>query len=417
MDRPFLRQEALPTLDLARLADWLVGAGLQGGQVADVLGEFCRRLNAAGLRLARAHVSMSTLHPLVRAYGYTWSRSTGSVEASEFEHSDEVSEAWRRSPFNHMIETSTTRMRRRLTGPDALLDYPVLAEFRAQGVTDWYAAIFDFGFRVDDRSASALGLVCSFSTDREGGFSETDITFLETILPMLALTIKSIVSIQISRSLLATYLGRDAAERVFLGQVRRGSVLSTDAVLLFADLQGFTTLADAMPTTELVSMLDDYLDAMTRPVEARGGQVLKFMGDGVLAVFALGTEGRAGTCRTALEAAVAAQQEVARLNRGRADAGQPGLVLDLALHVGEVLYGNVGSATRLDFTVIGPAVNEASRIEALCKELGRPVLVSEEFAEVALDCRDRLVSLGRHRLRGVSGERELFGLAPEGGTT
>lgn len=417
MDQPFVRQDALPTLDLARLANWLVETGLQGGRVPDVLGELCRRLNASGLRLARAHVSMTTLHPLVRAYGYTWSRATETVEESEFEHSDEVSEAWRTSPFSHMLDSATLRMRRRLTGPDALLDYPVLAEFRDQGMTEWYAAIFDFGFRVNDLSASAMGLVCSFATDRDGGFSDTDIAFLETILPVMALSVKSIVSFQISRSLLSTYLGRDAADRVFLGQVKRGSVLSTHAVLFFADLQGFTSLADAVPTTELVGMLDDYLDAMTRPVEARGGQVLKFMGDGVLAIFALGEEGRAEVCRTALEAAMQAQTEVAELNRRRAEAGLPGLALDLALHVGEVLYGNVGSATRLDFTVIGPAVNEAARIEALCKDLDRPILVSEDFAAIATHCREQLASLGRHRLRGVSGETELFGLSRPGRAT
>lgn len=417
MDQPFVRQDALPTLDLARLANWLVETGLQGGRVPDLLGELCRRLNASGLRLARAHVSMTTLHPLVRAYGYTWSRATETVEESEFEHSDEVSEAWRTSPFSHMLDSATLRMRRRLTGPDALLDYPVLAEFRDQGMTEWYAAIFDFGFRVNDLSASAMGLVCSFATDRDGGFSDTDIAFLETILPVMALSVKSIVSFQISRSLLSTYLGRDAADRVFLGQVKRGSVLSTHAVLFFADLQGFTSLADAVPTTELVGMLDDYLDAMTRPVETRGGQVLKFMGDGVLAIFALGEEGRAEVCRTALEAAMQAQTEVAELNRRRAEAGLPGLALDLALHVGEVLYGNVGSATRLDFTVIGPAVNEAARIEALCKDLDRPILVSEDFAAIATHCREQLASLGRHRLRGVSGETELFGLSRPGRAT
>jgi adenylate cyclase len=182
-------------------------------------------------------------------------------------------------------------------------------------------------------------------------------------------------------------------------------------VLLFTDLQGFTALADTIPGHDLIALLDDYFGCMVQPVAAHGGEVLKFMGDGMLAAFAVVLGDRAEVCAAALEAAEEILVLVDRLNADRRAAGKPAADLDISLHIGRVLYGNVGSDTRLDFTVIGPAVNEASRIEALCTPLGRPLLMSQAFAEAATASRERLVSLGRHRLRGVREETELFGLA------
>jgi len=399
--------------DLGETAAWLVGSGLAGGRVEFILSQFCERLNGSGLRLARAYAAMSTLHPLVRAHGYTWDRRNGGVEHSFFQHSDEVTDAWRQSPFAHMIANEVTTLRRRLTGPDARLDYPVLAEFRDLGLTDWYAQLFDFGFGKSVLSGQ-IGLVCSLATDRDGGFTEADMASIGALLPVMALAIKSTMSFSLSKTLLATYLGDDPAERVFLGQVRRGSVLSMKGVLFYADLRGFTQLADTLPREAIVELLDGYLDIMTRPVETRGGEVLKFMGDGLIATFGLGKLDQADVCRTALDAAAETQAEIDRFNRERAAQGLPTMQLDLALHLGEVLYGNVGSATRLDFTVVGPAVNETARIETLCKELEEPVLVSASFAAAARHCGARLRSLGLHSLRGVRERTELFALVRAG---
>jgi adenylate cyclase len=215
----------------------------------------------------------------------------------------------------------------------------------------------------------------------------------------------------IAAGLLQAYLGEDAGRRVHAGAVARGSVERMRAVLWFADIRGFTTIADTMPGDVVVDMLDEVFETLTATLRARGGQVLKFIGDGMLATFAVDATNRAETCRRALDAAVEAMQALDALNGTRAAAGKPVAAVDLALHLGEVLYGNVGATDRLDFTVIGPAVNEVARIETLCGTLDRKVLVSAELAAAAAeDGNGRLEPLGRHALRGVREAREIFAL-------
>ena len=213
----------------------------------------------------------------------------------------------------------------------------------------------------------------------------------------------------IAAGLLAAYLGGDAARRVHAGAVERGSVESIRAVLWYADIRAFTAIADTTPGPVVIELLDEVFETLTAALRPRGGQVLKFLGDGMLATFPFEEATREQICRRALDAAGEAMHAVDRLNAARREAGRPAAAVDLALHLGEVLYGNVGAVDRLDFTVIGPAVNEVARIEALCEPLGRRVLVSAELAAAIGDgC--RLEPLGRHRLRGVRDEREIFGL-------
>jgi adenylate cyclase len=213
------------------------------------------------------------------------------------------------------------------------------------------------------------------------------------------------------QGLLEAYLGTDPAARVLAGTVRRGEVLDVEAVLFYADLRSFTPLADTLPGRDLLALLDGCFDCMARPLTRLGGEILKFMGDGMLAIFRTDDRRRAETCTAALAAASEALDLMDLLAARRREAGQATPGLDIALHVGTVQYGNVGTDTRLDFTVIGPAVNEAARIEALCGPLGRPLLVSQAFAAAASASRQHLVSLGRHQLRGVREETELFTLA------
>jgi len=213
----------------------------------------------------------------------------------------------------------------------------------------------------------------------------------------------------IASGLLEAYLGGDAGRRVHAGAVERGSVESIRAVLWFADMRGFTKLADSTAGLEVIELLDEVFETLTAPLRSRGGQVLKFMGDGMLAIFPLLAKTQAETCRNAIDAAREAMHALDRVNRARAEASKPVAEVDLALHIGEVLYGNVGAADRLDFTVIGPAVNEAARIETLCEPLGRKVLVSADFAAIADSC-NGLQPLGHHRLRGVREPRAIFGL-------
>ncbi len=235
-------------------------------------------------------------------------------------------------------------------------------------------------------------------------------TLLRATLPALSLALKAHVGHVIAAGLLQTYLGEDAGRRVHAGAIARGSVESVHAVLWFADIRGFTTIADTVPGSLVIEMLDEVFETLTATLRQRGGQVLKFLGDGMLATFAIEGTSRAETCRRALDAAAEAMHALDTLNAARAAAGKPIAAVDLALHIGDVLYGNVGATDRLDFTVIGPAVNEVARIEALCEKLGRKVLISAELAAAAEDDTLRLEPLGRHSLRGVREPRELFAL-------
>lgn len=407
-----------PADDLADLGVWLSESGLLNRPMDQVVDTFCRRLNAAGCAIERVFVGLSTLHPLVRAYSYFWGRKTGATPLMSFAHADIASPVWQNSPFATMIREHNYRRRQSLDASDAELKSPVLIELKASGCTDWYGLLFSFSsvpVDISDRThpseAGQLGLAVSFATDRPNGFTDADLALLDRYVPIFALALKGGTMGMIGQSLLATYLGKDPAARVTSGVIQRGKVQSVEAVLFYADLRDFTRIADTEPGEVVVAMLDEYFDCMAQPVVKRGGEVLKFLGDGLLATFGIGTESRSDVCATALDAAQEAFGAVEALNVKRNAAGLPATQLDIALHIGEVLYGNVGTETRLDFTVIGPAVNEASRIELLCKELGQNLLISDRFHDAANKCRGRLLSLGRHELRGVRGTTELFTLA------
>jgi adenylate cyclase len=301
------------------------------------------------------------------------------------------------------------RMRRHLiTGPDQR-DFPILEEFYAAGATDYFAQVFTFG---GDDPSQGNGVFFSFTSDGPGGFADDNLLLIQTALPALALAIKSDAAHVIAAGLLAAYLGADAGRRVHAGAVVRGSVESVHAILWYADIRGFTGIADSEPGLTVVRLLDEVFETLTAPLRRRGGQVLKFIGDGMLAVFDFDHSDPAAICRLALEAVREALTALDLMNGGREYTMLPAARVDFALHLGEVLYGNIGAADRLDFTVIGPAVNEVDRIEKLCEPLGRSVLLSSEFAKAAGETCG-LVPLGRHLLRGVREPRELYGLANE----
>ena len=294
-------------------------------------------------------------------YGYTWRRDLNAIEPEQYAHGSDEGEDFLSSPFNHLIQRArggeaNPSMRRRLGAGADQRDFPVLEEFFAKGATDYVAQLFIYG-EDGDRSQGS-GIVYSFATDRKGGFSEDDTTLLQATLPALSLAMKAHAAHVIASGLLGTYLGEDAGRRVHAGAVTRGSVEKLSAVIWYADIRGFTPISDAAPGAVIVDLLNDVFEIMTASLRPRGGQVLKFIGDGMLATFSFEEADRAETCRRALDAAIEAMQQLGALNTIRAAAGVPVASVDLALHIGEVLYGNVGASDRLDFTVIGPAVNE-----------------------------------------------------------
>jgi adenylate cyclase len=394
---------------------WAVGEGLRGTDAEVLFDGLCRRLVEAGVPLWRAFAGMRTLHPQWAGYGYIWWRHLNAIQPRQFERGDAYEQDILNSPIGHLIREAETSpgtgdpwrsLRRRLAGPEAQIDLPALDQLAAAGATDYFAEIVRFGGNDPSRGT---GIGYSFATDRLDGFHDDDLVLLKAALPIVSLAMMTHAGYTIASGLLGAYLGADAGRRVHAGAVERGSVESIRAVLWYADIRAFTALADTTPGAAVIELLDEVFEALTAALRPRGGQVLKFLGDGMLAIFPFADGEREQICRRALDAAAEAMNEVDRLNARRCEAGKPAVSVDLALHLGEVLYGNVGAVDRLDFTVIGPAVNEAARIEALCEPLGRRVLVSAEFARAVGDGR-RLVPLGHHALRGVRYLSELFGL-------
>ena len=392
---------------------WAVRQGLHGAAVDALFDGFCQRLVIAGLPLWRGFAGMRTLHPQWGGYGYTWRRDLNAIEYDRFGRGVDTNPDWVESPFRFLInrirgsDDGVVWMRRRLKGPDARLDFPVLKSLAAAGATDYFAQFFRFGPGGDP--SRGTGVAYSFATDRSDGFAEDDLTLLRAVLPAASIAMMAKAGHTIARSLLKSYLGGDAGQRVHAGAIDRGSVDTIRAALWYADIRGFTAIADTAPGPVVIELLDEVFETLTAALRPRDGQVLKFLGDGMLAIFPCSEATQDVTCARALDAATEAMTALAALNEARRAAGKPTAAVDLALHLGDVLYGNVGAVDRLDFTVIGPAANEVARIEALCEPLNRNLLLTAEFAASMTD-RSRLEPLGRHDLRGVREPREIFGL-------
>ena len=365
---------------------------------------FCEGLAAAGIPLWRAQVSMRTLHPTIDSIAYIWRPGRG-IKSVSYEYTDADSEAFQRSPFYYLLNSDESALRISLEGENEL-DFRILEDFRERGATDYYLRHVEFSFQRSGKSET--GVLASWTSDRDGDFTDRDIATLDRLLPRLALLLKSTLTYEFAGNVLDTYVGHDAAGRILDGDISLGSADVIKAVLVFTDLRGFTRLADTAPREEQIAMLNSFFDCMVGPITDRGGQVLKFIGDGLLAVFDLADRPNRSVCEDSLAAAVGAIKAARELNAARAKEGKTELRLNLALHLGDVHYGNIGSGGRQDFTVIGPAVNEANRIENLCRTLERDPLISESFARAAADCSDYLVSLGYHPLRGVREPQELF---------
>jgi adenylate cyclase len=398
--------------DLIPLHAWLIEAGTNDAATETLFDGFCERLSAAGVPIARGFLSIAGLHPLRRAYSLTWNYGR-SVEATDFAHDSMATALWQTSPFRHMLDTKTRRLHRRLVGDVAMLDFEVLREFRDAGMSEWLALIYGFGWSAAPATTNQFGVILSWATSeavgRGDGWSALELAAIEELSGTLALAVKGNIAPAVAHDLLAAYLGGDAAERVSAGQVRRGSVSRIAAAILCADVRGFTNFAEETAPEEVTRRLNGIFDCLGEPVRTARGEILKFLGDGVLAVF-LPPDG--ANVAVVTPAALAAAREiltrVEALNITETEAGNPALSLNIALHAGEVTYGNIGTADRLDFTVIGPAVNEAARLEKLCKELGTPILISKSFVQAAQGVREHLLPVGRHPLRGVREVQEVF---------
>ena len=394
---------------LLRLAGLIAEAGLAGQGELNLLQRFCERALAEGLPLARALVGVDTLHPVLEGSVFAWQRDgEDRIRQSDYARSEGDGEKWLRSPFYRLLESGESMIRRRLDAHYNGGEFPILDELRDQGITDYVAIINRFG--ADARIGEVDCVFSSWATDRADGFSDGHLAMLQFLVPQVALAVKSASFARIAETLVNTYLGRDAGQRVLEGHITRGVADRINATLWFSDLEHFTRISDTAPPADIIPFLNDYAGALVSAIHGQDGDVLKFIGDGILAVF---SKGDAETrCRQALAAAADARERVAKLNAARVAEGKPVTNFYLGLHVGEVFFGNIGSVDRLDFTVVGPAVNETSRIAAMCRSLDQQVLLSSAFAGAAPGCREGLVSVGRYALRGVAMPQELFTLDP-----
>lgn len=401
-----------PPADAAdALAARLVQLGLEGAHFTTILDTFCKGVRAAGVPLLRAHVTLRTIHPEFGSIAHRWLRDEG-VVSQTFAYTTSPRDQWVTSPLYYLLENDISEIRQRLTDPEPALNFPYFDELRASGGTDYVAFKTVFGKAAGtlavDPNNSPEGCLMSMTSDAAEGFTETNLTYLRAILPSLQLALKAGANRQMAEDIAATYLGRDAGSRVISGDILRGSVETMDAVICYFDLSGFTTLSEALSGDEIIDMLNDYFGVAVEVVQQHGGNVLKFMGDGMLSIFNVAKVDNAN--RSAVEATVALRMAMADVNGRRQDAKLATAGFTLALHRGEVLYGNIGGKTRLDFTVIGPAVNTAARLSGMCAHVGQTIVISANVARPLLGKRRDLVSLGQYRLRGVADRQELFTL-------
>lgn len=363
-----------------------------------LLDRFVRELIHAGLPLDRVAVHIQQLHPQLVARGFLWSSEAGGAVELGIERSIRNREIYERSPIKTISEGGA-QMRRRLEDPSCALDYPILDDLKRLGATDY--AIYPLMFAGGKINA------ISIATLRPGGFSESDLAILQAVMPAFASILELRQLRRTARDLLTTYVGPKTGERIMNGTVRRGDGELIHAVLWYCDLRGFTDLSEREPLDDVIALLNDYFDRIAQPVAGQGGEILKFIGDAMLAIFPC--EPTPGTlrqmARAALEAAGKAQDAVVTRNVEREAGGIRAIDCGIALHIGEVMYGNVGAADRLDFTVIGPAVNLVSRLEPMCADLGVSIVCSSDFVR-AVDRPFR--SLGRHELKGITRPTDVF---------
>jgi adenylate cyclase len=380
------------------VAAWLLAEGRHITRTRDLLEALCQRLSDSGVPVWRSVLSVRAIHPQILSTVYYWLRDADSVVLNRG-HDILDDPIYLNSPFK-VIHDGAAGLRRRLVGPNQVVDFPVVQELKEQGGTDYVVLPLVF-------SDGKINVI-SFASDAPQGFRTADLQRIDSLLPLLALILEVQSQHRTALTLLDTYLGHRIGERILGGEVRRGTGQQIFAVIWSSDLRGFTQLSHSLPLEELIALLNDYFERMVGAIHAHGGEVLKFIGDGLLAIFPLGDAAfQDYVARTALNAAAAAERAIDTFNEERTAAGKPPIRYGIALHIGDVMFGNIGAPDRLDFTVVGPAVNLTARMEALTVLLGRRLLVSAEFARIA---GRPLVSLGRFEMRGFDEPHEVFGL-------
>jgi adenylate cyclase len=375
---------------------WLTSCTHDEPFIDNIFGELGVRLQRIGIPVKRASLHVLIQHPQWLGTRIMWADGMREAVIERVDHDVRGRPEYINGPANE-IHDGAAEVRENLERDPSLgRKHAVYDEMRAKGLTDYVA--WPLYHTLGKRH------LVTFATDRPGGFDDAHIAALLKLLPALALVSEIRVKNRLARTLLETYVGSHAGELILAGATRRGSGTTVRAAIMICDLRDFTRISDNWPRDDVIDLLNDYFDAISEPIARHGGEVLKFMGDGLLAIFPLS---QPSACANLLYAVTEARQAMAALNERNGETGRAPLNYGIGVHVGDVMYGNIGSRTRLDFTVIGPAVNMASRLEALTKQLGRPVLLSRAFADFVQSEFD-LERVGEYPVRGFNDPVELF---------
>ncbi|WP_193369219.1 adenylate/guanylate cyclase domain-containing protein [Pelagibius marinus] len=394
------REQAQPVID------WLLSVRLKQTPITLLFDGFLRQLNAVGIPVDRSTLHLPQLHPQLRARTVLWEGEAGGAMEIPRAHGIEVTDYFLDSPIRLIFEGGPV-VRRRLGHPDCPADFPITRDLKAQGYSDYTARPLPFS---TGRTNSL-----TLATKHPEGFSGLDIATVEAAMPVFGTLLELRNAYRTSKTLMETYVGQRSGQRVLAGTIKRGDVERINAVLWTSDLRDFTGLSETLPMEEVIVLLDEYFEAMAEAIEANGGEILKFIGDAILAIFPIEEKHAGDPCRACMASMVAAQaalKNAERLREERRAAGKAEFRCGIALHVGDVMYGNIGAADRLDFTVIGPAVNLVSRIEALNQDLAVPLVYSAAYAE---HWTGQSRSLGVHKLKGIAEPQEVFTLEDTSG--
>jgi adenylate cyclase len=382
--------------DIRQVTEWLAGGALSGPNSEDVLAQLCERMVACGVPLWRVAVFVTTLHPDVMGRRFLWQADSG-VTMSNALFAVLETEDYRKSPFTTVYATREP-LRRCLADPNCPLDFAVVQDLRAEGCTD-YAA---FPLLFTDGTVH----VATWSTKTPGGFTPKQFSEIETIIAPLARVAEIRALRRTAGNLIDTYVGHQTGERIMSGKIRRGYVEAIRAAIWLSDMRGFTSISERLPPQALIDRLNRYFECQVPAILEHGGEVLKFMGDGLLAIFPIsGDADPDEVCRRTLSCALDVRRRVAELPRK--DETEEPIRFGLALHVGDVMYGNIGGGNRLDFTCIGPAVNLAARLEKVASKLSETIVASADFAGHSPD---EFRSLGGHNVAGFAAPQTVFGL-------
>jgi adenylate cyclase len=378
------------------VVDWLTNGTRDERFIDNIFAEMCIRLQQAGIPLKRSTLHVLIQHPQWLGARFIWCDGMREAEISRVDFDVRERSEYIGSAANEM-QDGAPEVRENLERDPALgRKHLLYDEMRAKGLTDYVA--WPLYHTLGKRH------LVTFATDRRGGFDDAHIAALKRLLPVLALVSEIRIKNRLARTLLETYVGSHAGELILAGATRRGTGTTVRAAIMICDLRDFTKISDNWPRDDVIDLLNDYFDAMSAPIARHGGEILKFIGDGLLAIFPLSEP---NACANLLRAVTEARQAMVALNERNSATSRAPLNYGIGVHVGDVMYGNIGSKARLDFTVIGPAVNMASRLEALTKQLGKMVLLSRDFAEL-VEREFELERVGQHAVRGFSEPIELF---------